>query len=221
VEFTERLYVPVSLMGPIVMRRSTFFQEKFRIHPQHILILQFGNISEDRFSLELTDIAQQFPDNWHLILHGFGEEAVIRTIQSHNTHQRALLSLERLPTSLIPDMASSAHIGLVLYSYHPVNDRLTAFSSEKIALYLQCGLPIIGFAYPGYEFFEQQGCGVLISSIDQLPDAIQRIANEYDTFQANAYRCFMKYYEFSKNFSKVVTFVKNLPIHQLTERNRS
>ena len=211
VEQTRLLYVPVSLMKPIYTKHSTFFQEKFDLHEEQFIILQFGHISEDRFTLELTEIAQDFPENWRLLLHGCcGFQSVVAKIQARNNRQRVILSLDRLPDSMLQPMAASAKAGLVLYPPEPINDRLTSRSSEKLALYLQCGVPVVAFNYPGYELLEEYGCGVLIRELHELPQAIERIQADHEAFSRNAYRCFMDHYELSRNFQKVIRFINEL-----------
>jgi glycosyltransferase involved in cell wall biosynthesis len=205
------LYVPVSQRGQPHRERSIFLQKRFELEQDQILILQFGGISEQRMSIRLAEIAQRFPDNWTLVYHGYGPARTIESIRATDVHHRIILSLERLSVAEIPEMISSAHIGLVLYRDSPVNDYLTAFSSAKLALCLQCGLPIIAFNYPGYDLLERRRCGVLIETLDDLPHAIEQVLFSYDELHANAFDCFLEHYEFSRNFRKVVNYIDSLP----------
>ena len=208
---TKLLYVPISLPGQPYQVRSSFLQKRLQLQEDQTLILQFGMISEKRWSTELARLAQGFPPNWVLVFHGYGPEEELQKIRAIDMHHKVILSLERLPSAQIPELITSAHVGLVLYRAFPSNDYLTAFSSEKLALYLQCGLPVIAFKYPGYELLEQQGCGVLIETLQDLPRAVDQILASYDEFSANARRCFLEYYEFSKNFQEVIDYIDSLP----------
>ncbi len=204
------LYVPISSLGQTHRERSDYLQKKFHIRKHKILILQFGLIVENRLSLELTKLAQRFPEDWLLVFHGVGPQSVIKRIQETDKKQRILLSLDLVPMIKLQELIASAHIGLVLYQKSPLNDYLTAFSSEKLALQLQCGLPVIAFNYPGYEILEKSGCGVLIKTLQELPQAVEQIMSSYDTFRTNAFKCFSEHYEFSKNYQKVIDFLNNL-----------
>ena len=87
----------------------------------------------------------------------------------------------------------------------PLNEQLTAFSSEKMALYMQCGVPFVAFNYPGYKrLADEDKCGVVIESSKELPKAIREILGARDEFAKNAYEAFSKYYDFSRNFTKVL-----------------
>lgn len=206
------LYMPISILGSPYRQSSSLLQQKLQLTSQHFIILQFGFISELRLSLELTAVAQTFPAEWILVFHGLGAPASVRKVEQANTDQRVILSLERLPVKQIPQLIASAHIGLVLYQSSPLNDYLTAFSSEKLALYLQCGVPVIAFAYPGYEIIEQYHCGVTIQTLTELPQAIKKIQLNYKQYCENAYQLFCDCYEFSRNYQTVVEFLKSLKL---------
>jgi len=204
------LYLPVSLnhIGGLV--RTDFLQARLHLSPEQTLILQFGYITPIRWSLDLARIAQGFPADWALVLHGPATPDCAATIRRIDNAGRVIVSTDHLPSDLLPTLVASAHIGLVLYRATPVNDYLTAFASEKLALYLQCGLPVIAFRYPGYELLEAQRCGVLVDAIDDLPQAIATILAHYAEFSDNARMCFAEYYEFSKNVAGVLDYVRQL-----------
>ena len=108
-------------------------------------------------------------------------------------------------------MISSADIGLAFYSPEIDNDRLTAFSSEKMAWYMQCGVPFIAFDYPGYRRLAQEdGCGAVIRTMSELPGAISQILARHETFRRNSFRAFSKYYDFDRNFACVIDGVEHL-----------
>ncbi|MEA5573954.1 hypothetical protein [Calothrix sp. UHCC 0171] len=210
------IYLPVSLLGDAFPEKLTFLQEKFKIDKNQLIILQFGQAS--RFGIELTQISQKFPQEWTLAIHDgllsnlWGDDTYIKKLQSIDTKKRVIFSTDKLKSKQIKDLVASAHIGLVLYSNSCENDILTVFASEKLALYLQCGLPVIAFDYPGYEIIEQSKCGVLIKTIEDLPNAIKIISNDFDKYRLNAYKTFIKYYQFEPNFEKVIKMIKNLSV---------
>jgi hypothetical protein len=84
-------------------------------------------------------------------------------------------------------------------------------SSEKVALFLKCGIPIVALDNPGYEILELRHCGVVIKSLDELPAAIERILASWDEFSYNARVLFDERYEFKANYRKVVDMLKSLP----------
>jgi glycosyltransferase involved in cell wall biosynthesis len=201
------LEVPVSLRGGHYDGDQSYIEEKFGIGKDQVTILEFGMISEGRFSLPLVKIAQSFPENWKMIIHGWGYHDFIAKLKEANQQEKVIFSLDRLAVSEIPQLISSVHIGLVLYSSSDPNNYYTGFSSEKLALYLQCGIPVIAFRYESYEHLEKHGAGALIDNLEEIPQAIERIMKDYHTFRENAFECFKEFYDFSKNFKKVIAYL--------------
>jgi glycosyltransferase involved in cell wall biosynthesis len=207
----KMLYVPISRMGGAVKLRTKWLQNSLKLVEDEILILAHGMIAERRLSLELARVAQGFPDDWRLVFHGWGSEDVIRKIRKLDSEGRVSLSLELVDLSQETEVVASAHIGLVLYGNKSANDRLTAFSSEKIAICLQCGVPVIAFDYPGYDHLRDEGCGVLVKDVTEIPKAVEIIVADYDNYRTNAFKVFEKHYRFETNFKKVIEALAELP----------
>ena len=156
-------------------------------------------------------LSGRFPEEWVLVFHGWGNPVVINKIKRLDYNKKVFLSLNMVPSDQIKEIIASADVGLVLYSSEVLNDKLTAFSSEKIAYYMQCGVPFIGFNYPGYKRLEdEERCGVTIRSIKDIPAAINKILNACNEFQQNAYKTYYKYYDFTNNFTGVIKGVEKL-----------
>lgn len=171
-----------------------------------------GQIAVGRYSFECVREVQNFPDNWVLIIHGFGEKSYINRINNIDTNDKVILSLDRLLSDRLHEMIGSAHIGLVLNKDWPCNESITAVSSEKLALYIKCGLPIIAFKYPGYEIIEEYQCCILIENIHELSQAIEKIGTNLEEYSANAYKCFTEQYEFLANFTQVIRYINDLSL---------
>jgi glycosyltransferase involved in cell wall biosynthesis len=206
----RKLFVPISMLGPAYRKRSRYFQAKLCLPDDTSVILNFGLIWKERLCFEVTKIAQNFPNNWVLVFHGHEEDGEIKKIRSIDRKNKVIISSQFVDESRIQEVVSSAHIALVLYKSNLQNDILTAFSSEKLALCLQCGLPIIAFNYPGYEILTEYKCGALIKKIEELIPAIQKIMNSYDEYRQNAFKCFEAKYEYSHNYHKVVETINQL-----------
>ena len=127
------------------------------------------------------------------------------------TMKNCIISSEFLPYDQLYKVVLSAHIGLAFYAPTPLNDRLTAFSSEKIALYLQSGVPFVAFNYPGYRALsKKEKCCVLIDDLYELPAAIEKILSSYPEYRRNAFLAFKKHYRFENNFDKVISGIKQM-----------
>jgi len=210
VKNNQILLLPVSLLGSPRREKSDFFQKKFSFKNNHKIVLQIGQIAPFRFGFELAHVAQRFPDNWKMVLHGWGKRSSLEEILKVDAGKKVTLSLERQKWNQLYNVVTSAHIGLVLYKSKTMNDYLTAFSSEKLALYLQCGLPVITFDYEGYEIIEKMKCGVCINSLQDLPQAVDHIINHYSVYRENSFSAFEKYYEYSSYFKGILNFLNGL-----------
>jgi glycosyltransferase involved in cell wall biosynthesis len=206
------LYVPVSLLGSSRKTRTSFVQDRFNLGTDHVLILQFGYLHSRRYCVDLARLAQGFPEQWALVMHGFpASDEELAKIRAADSGHRVLFSLDPVQPSRVWEVASSVHIGLSLNRPTNVNDRLVINSSERVALFLQCGIPMVAFDNPGFEILEQRRCGVVIGSIDELPAAIERVLASWDEFSDNARALYDERYEFRANYRKVVDMLKDLP----------
>ena len=206
------LYVPVGTMGAVVRDHSDFISSRFGIPSTHCVIQYFGEISRARFCDDLAKVAQQFPSNWVLVMHGqqippdFGN-----TILKLDVKHKVVLSLDPVDDACLAKVVSAADIGLAFYSPRTLNEQLTAFSSEKVALYAQCGVPCVAFDYPGFrKLATEEGCGIVIKDLDELPAAIKTIMANYNSYRENAFRAFDKYYRYDVQFAKVIQCVDRL-----------
>jgi glycosyltransferase involved in cell wall biosynthesis len=172
--------------------------------------LQLGLIWEHRLSVELAAAAQGFPEGWVLVMHGYGEPPCIEAVRRADTRHRTLLSLTMVPYGDLPQIVASARVGLVLYGAWPENDRLTARSSEKLAMFLRAGVPVIAFDYPGYEVITSYDCGVLIGDLGELSAALETVDARREEMSANACTCFSDEYEFTHVVKPTLAVVADL-----------
>jgi glycosyltransferase involved in cell wall biosynthesis len=210
VQATSVLYLPVSVRGPARRSRTTFLHDRLGLAHDVQIVLQTGNIGEGRLSLPLAIAAQSLPSGCRLVMHGRGSPPDLQAIAAADREDRISLSTELVGESEFPDLVASAAVGLVLYSPRFDNDRLTSRSSEKLALLLRAGVPVVAFAYPGYEVIRDYACGVLIDRLDELPSAVGTILADRDTYSDNAVRCFEEQYDYSRLVPPVVAALGRL-----------
>jgi glycosyltransferase involved in cell wall biosynthesis len=211
---TDLIYFPISVRGDVVENKSCFFYQKYKIKETQQILLYFGLIQDERFSTDLVRIASLLKDTNKLVLHGFGEQTYLDYLQSIADKNRVLFSLDFVPEEKIIEVISSAAIGLALYPDTSSNDRLVAFSSVKMAYYMQCGIPVIAFDSESFrELINAYKCGELINSIDEIPQKVEKILSEYESYRKQAFMAFRQFYDFDKNFNKfnldLERFIKN------------
>lgn len=210
VQATNVLYLPVSVPGPARCTRTTFLHDRLGLAGDVQIVLQLGVIAEGRLSLSLAAAAQSLPPGCRLVMHGQGRPATFQAIAAADHGDRVSLSTELVSESELPDLVASAAVGLVLYGPRFDNDRLTSRSSEKLALLLRSGVPVVTFGYPGYELIRDYGCGVLINSLDELPNAVRTILADRNAYAENAVRCFEEQYDYSRLVPPVVAALGRL-----------
>jgi hypothetical protein len=149
VELSEAtiFYVPVSVLGAASCKPATLLHDLLGLPKDQKIVLYFGHICAERYAMELTRAAQRFHDDWTLVMHGWGEPSTFEQIRNLDKRDKVALSLEMVDSDRIGEVVSSAAAGIVLYRPRPLNDRLTAFASEKMALYMQHRLPFVSFDY--------------------------------------------------------------------------
>ena len=200
---TNLIYFPISVRGAIVENKSSFFYQKYKITEARKLLLCYGQIQDERFSADLVKIASRLRDDMMLVLHGFGDQTYLAYLQSIADMDRVILSFDFVPEEKIIDVISSATIGLALYENSSSNDRLAAFSSVKVAYYMQCGVPVIAFDSESFrELMNTYKCGELINSIDEIPQKAEKILSDYDNYREQTFMAFKRFYDLDENFKK-------------------
>jgi glycosyltransferase involved in cell wall biosynthesis len=201
---TQLAFLPVSVPGPPDPTRTRFLHEHLGLHTGDRVVLQLGGIRKERLSLELAEIAQSFPPACLLVMHGEGTPSMLQAVVEANANERVVLSTQLVSDAQLLELIASADVGLVLYGSTNENDILTARSSEKLALFLRAGVPIVAFAYPGYEVIRDYKCGVLIGDLRELPSAVETILAEREDFSRSAVRCFADHYDFNELVKPVI-----------------
>lgn len=203
IETARVIYFPISVRGSIVANQSRFLYQKYAVNGAKRLVLYFGEIGDGRFSADLVRMSNYLNDDSVLVLHGYGDQTYLTYLRSIADVDRVIFSFEFVADEEITSVISSATIGLALYKTTNSNDRLAAFSSVKVAYYLQCGVPVIAFDSDSFrELMNAFRCGELVGSIDEIPRKVERILSDYDSYRQGAFMAFREFYDFDKNFVK-------------------
>jgi len=209
------VYVPVSALGGPYRKKSDYLYKILGISKGKKIILYAGNIVQWSMSLEIAEAAQKWNDDKVLILHtwrsNLENETYINQIRNLTNNKKVYLSINPVEWQLLPELLSSADIGLIFYQNLGKNFYETGSSSNKLAQYLQVGLPVITIDYPSFrKVIEKYECG----KCTKTPGEIEKLANEiflnYDTYRYNAFKCYQEKYEFAKHFKAVIDKIKSI-----------
>jgi glycosyltransferase involved in cell wall biosynthesis len=165
------------------------------------ILLYFGLLHPFRMCSELACAASQLPSDCCLVFHGYGDEEYVRSLKAS---PNVIVSDRLVPETEIPDLIAGSRYGIVLYKSDCFNNRLTAFASEKVALFLRAGKPIIVSSSGNFDqLFCKYKCGICIESVSDLQFAVETIEADYETYSREALLAFADIYDFDKNFDHV------------------
>lgn len=205
IEKTDLIYIPVSVTGGATRKKSDFLHRKLGINASKKIILYIGKICKDRGVNELIKYASQMGNDFVLVLHG---PLYPDVITDDDRSGIVYFSTDMIDIKDISKIISSAHVGLAYYGNDNPNNRLTAFSSEKIAYYMQSGLPIIAHLNESYELLmKQHHCGELVEYIHQIPVAVRKIDANYAHYRENAFAAFEHFYSFDNNIRALTEYL--------------
>ena len=209
---SKAVYLPVSVPGPAVLEKSDFLHKTFHINPDKKIALFFGGMAPQRYCEEIIDAAQNLRDDIVVIFHGFEmTEGYISFLKDKDFNNKVIFSLDRIPEEKLTELLSSADIGFAIYSNDNVNDRYTAFSSQKIALFLKHGLPVIANTNESYSrLFCEFKCGRSITEKESITQAITTLCDNISIYRKEAFMAFDKYFNIDQLKSEFMTQIDEI-----------
>ena len=201
--------LPLPVLGDRFKNCSkNFFRKHLDIPDNSRIVLYFGAVYAERQLDELVKAFRTVPkEKFTLVLHGSPAMSQLVTRDDSNV----FISQGFVPLDQLNTVIGSCDVGLALYDTSIANTRHTAFSSEKITRYLQCGKPFIAFRSESFEHLRNKyRCCELIESIHSLPDAVVTILDAYDCYSAEAFRAFEAEYSESVAIPKLAAFFGNV-----------
>jgi hypothetical protein len=91
------------------------------------------------------------------------------------------------------------------------NDRLIAHASGQLALFLQCGVPVVAGGGGTHEaVVREYGCGRVVAHESAVFSAARTILADYDAFSDRAVACFEKEYDLEIPLDRVIERLRRL-----------
>jgi hypothetical protein len=209
-------FLPVSILGKRIKRGSNYLFKNLNIPKEKKILLYFGALYTERYIGKISEtFNKQLNNSWVLVLHGPHNFSGIIIDETKIKASHNLLDYDAVHL-----ITSSATIGLAIYDNSWANTRFTAFSSEKIARYLQAGVPFIAFENESYLKLKNEfNCCALINHISDLSAAMEAIMEEYESYRANCFKAFDKYYNIQNSILPLTYFINNIHYHSLHFNN--
>lgn len=198
----EPAYLPLSEFPAASSVPSAYWHRKYGLPRETKILLCYGAIRPERSCLDIARSAPNLPPQWTLIFHGPCTDRTETEILHAASGAPVIVSRELVDFEKRNELVAGADIGLAIYDNVSVNDVLTGRSSEKIALYLKWGCPVIARRYPSYEHLEDAHCAYLIDHADEIPATVAVIERDLESCSRAAKDCFERYYRADKNLRR-------------------
>jgi glycosyltransferase involved in cell wall biosynthesis len=193
--------VPNSQIGRGEIARNYFFNDKFNIPRDKIIILHAGGLYGPWMHVQdIFRSVPEWPDDYILVLHthqrsypgcGF-------SIPEEYKNRKIFLSDDPVPFDQVDAVYSSCDIGMMVHGPEGIlldeNMYYSDLSVGKIFHHLKVGVPLIVRSLPGYpELIEDKEAGVCINGPSDILPAIQRILANHDHYRSNALKLHEEY----------------------------
>ena len=200
------VYLPVSLRGPGDSKKSSFLHDKLKIDPKKKIVLFFGGFAPNRYCSSIVKAAQDLDDHCQVVFHGFEvKEGYVKQLKTMDNNGKVIFSMDMIDENELGALISSASIGFCIYNNDNLNDRFTAFSSQKLAYFLKYSVPIISNCNESFErLFNEFNCGVAIDQEVQINEAINRILDNIELYSSNASMAYEKYFNLDNLASELI-----------------
>jgi glycosyltransferase involved in cell wall biosynthesis len=165
--------------------------------------------------LELVEAANNWSEDFVLLLHSpttaWIDTPYMDQIRRTARDTKVYLSLKPVVWERLPELISSADIGLVFFKNVDPCAYEIGRSSNKLVQYLQVGLPIITIDFPSLkEVLEECRCGECTHNPNEIETLIRRILADYGTYRDNAFKCYTERYSLSRYFDGVLERIRQL-----------
>jgi glycosyltransferase involved in cell wall biosynthesis len=215
IESESIICVPVAGLGKAYRAKGNLLKEMCGIPQEKKVLLYAGYMESWAMCLEMAEAAQNWKDDIVLVLHSWQEDAAnspyITQIRRLTQTHKVYLSLKQVDWQKMPELVSSADIGLALYQNLGEARSEIGHSSNKLAQYLQMGLPVITTDYPSLrDVIDRYQCGAYGTGPDSIEPLAEMIFDDYERYRANAFRCYESEYNFAKYFRKVIERIREI-----------
>lgn len=207
-----RILFPVSVPRIVEVKENKYWHDRFNLEQKKIIVLYFGNLFLESRELDvILDEWVNVSERYELILHGPGDHQYFINLIKQRGITNAHVSADLVKESELPCLISAADVSLCLYSNKKINDRLTAFSSQKLAMSLRGGVPIITRHNDSFQkLFSRYQCGLMLKSLTDLSEALDNLMKNAGFYSSQARLAFEDCYCFENNILKVNDFLMRL-----------
>ncbi len=201
--FERNIPMPMWLPGSTLSKapenyieKSTYLYKQAKVPLGLQIILHSGGFGAYFSSKELANIAKSFDYNECLVFHVSHDISRDQYYQGAHKeiqgNKKVYFSMEPVDSCQLDRLVMSAHIGVAWYDIDQLGFRAVnmGLAAGKIGNYLKCGVPVIAPKIASLSYIEEWECGVLVEDIENIPNAIALINENYLYYQENSVKCY-------------------------------
>ena len=203
---TSMISIPNSQIGKGRIVRNYYFNEKFNIPRNKVIILHAGALYTPFLGIEgIFHSLPDWPDDYVLVFHTHQRPYPLSgfSIPEKYINRKVFLNNDPVPFDQLDIIYSSCDIGIMLHGFRYgfkgtdffyTNHYYSDLSVGKIFHHLKSGVPVIVRNLPGYrELFEERLAGACITGSSDILPAIQKIMSNYEQYRINALKLHDEY----------------------------
>lgn len=211
-ETIPTMILPITYKEGADPRKSSFLRGKYNIDSSKKIAIHMGSLIEVAGCKEFIRAFAGLSD-WVVFMQG--NKNPVYECEINKMVEQEEITNTIISEDFYSDMADtyellkSADIGLCWYKDVSPNFTTAGRSSGKIPLYLKFGLPVITNNYEScISAIEKTGCGVCIDDFDKVPEAVDKIMADYESYSANAVKEYDRTYKFENYAENLLKFLK-------------
>jgi len=194
--------LPVTCYGEGNKEKCKYLRDLYKIPEDNTIALHLGGIAEWFSCIELCNEFSKFND-LTLIFHGYSNKEYLKKLKKFIVQEeiKNVIINENVYDSIneLDKIVQSCDIGIAWYNDISTGFRMVGRSSGKIATYLKFGLPVIATKYAStIEAIENPNCGVCITNLRTMKNALDFVRQNYQLLSENAIFEYEKTYRFER-----------------------
>jgi len=198
---TSMISIPNSQIGKGDIVKNYYFNEKFNIPRNKVIILHAGALYTPFLGIrDIFHSLPDWPDDYVLVFHTHQRPYPLSGFSIPETYinRKVFLNNDPVPFDQLDIIYSSCDIGIMIHGgldgYILSNLHYSDLSVGKIFHHLKEGIPVIVRNLPGYkELFEERQAGACITGSSDILPAIQKIMSNYEQYRIGALKLHDEY----------------------------
>jgi hypothetical protein len=188
--------IPNGTIGEGKINRSKFLHKSINLNKSQKILLHSGGFGpwfeSQILAKESTKLNHDYVLVFHLSHNISKEDYYVEYQKIAGLDEKVFFSFQPVPSDILDELVSSAHIGIAWYSIKVLGFRAEklGLGSGKIGNYLKCGLPVIVPEFESLDYVKKYDCGIQISNISEVSDAVDKIEKNYSYYSENAIKCY-------------------------------